>query len=301
MLAERRGLEVRWLEPRGGEDAGSDTLAPEQVAGLLDQRTRLVAMGLASNATGRVHTSTYTRVREEGARLERRPLLVLDLTHWVPHRRASLHDLGADALVCSAYKFCGPHLGLMALRGDRVRGLVPSKAGLRWEGGRRDLLDYGEFPSTENCQISRWELGTLNYEALAGLEACVDYLASLGPEQGLEAGLAAVQKHEERLSERFLARLSPLLEAGRLRMFGSREPRERTPTFALAVGEGRRERELVEGLTDRGVHCSHGNHYAPGLVEQGLGLEAVTRVSFMHYNTLEEVDRVADILEQITE
>jgi cysteine desulfurase family protein (TIGR01976 family) len=305
LLADRMQLEVRWLAARGGpEDALRDELVTESVGDLIDARTRVVALGLASNATGRVHTAALERVRGEAARQPSRPLLVLDLTHYAPHRRVDLKELGADVVVCSSYKFFGPHLGLMAFDRERLAGLRPAKVGLRFGagGGVTDLLDCGEVPSRDNCEISRWEMGTLNYEALAGLEACVDYLSSLAPAAeppSLNGGLAEVRRHEEQLSERFLAGLRPLLAAGRLRLLGTRDPAHRTPTFALAAA-GPDPQQLVRGLTGRGVRCTHGNHYAVGLVEQGLGEpEGVTRLSFMHYNTLEEVDRVVAVLADI--
>ena len=286
---------------RGGEDdATMDQLCPDMVEDLVDANTRLVSMGLASNATGRVHTSTLERVREVAAGLEERPLLVLDLTHFVPHRRADIRQLGADAVICSAYKFFGPHLGLMAFDRARLTGLRPSKVGLRFEGGaRRDLLDYGEVPGRDNCEISRWELGTLNYEALAGLAGCVEYLTGLAPPAGppdLAAAYSELRRHEEALADRFLAGVQPLLAEGRVRLLGSREVGDRTPTFALALPVSRDPLALVTGLNAAGVACTHGNHYAVGLVDEVLAPAGVTRLSFMHYNTLQEVDTVVSIV-----
>jgi len=145
-----------------------------------------------------------------------------------------------------------------------------------------------------------WEMGTLNYEALAGFEACVDYLSSLSPVQTgdtLDTGFTEIQQHEEKISERFLNRLQPLLDARKLRLYGSRDPKQRTPTFALSVTDGKDPLSLVKSLTSQGVHCTHGNHYAVNLVEDSLGAkDGVTRLSFLHYNTVQEVDTVADII-----
>merc|ERR1712080_475334 len=142
--------------------------------------------------------------------------------------------MGADAIICSAYKFFGPHLGVMAMDKDRLKELQPSKVGVRFsQRGLEDLLDYGPVPNTDNCEVSRWEMGTLNYEALAGFEACVEYLASLAPFNGdtsLEAAFDGIRNHEEELSSRFLDRIQPLIEENRIRLFGSRDPTERTPT-----------------------------------------------------------------------
>ena len=109
-----------------------------------------------------------------------KPYFILDGTHYVPHRRTDLNSFkSADAIICSAYKFFGPHIGVMAFKGHRFSKLKPNKVGYRFQPNYQDILDCGPFPNEENCEISRWEMGTLNYEGLAGFEACVDYLASL--------------------------------------------------------------------------------------------------------------------------
>ena len=180
------------------------------------------------------------------------------------------------------------------------------QVGARWVGGlREDRLDPGPLPTKENCQISRWELGTINYEALAGLVACVDHLSCLAGEAGqdhriaLARSYAALQAHEAELSARFLSKLRPLQEAGLLTVFGPASAAGRTPTFALALvgGAGAGRPSLAEQLSSAGALCTHGNHYAVDLVEERLGQQdGVTRVSFLHYNTLQEVDMVADLV-----
>ena len=96
-------------------------------------------------------------------------------------------------------------------------------------------MDYGELPEKENCEISRWELGTLNYEALAGFCGTEEYLAGLAPDQPcLDAAFSAIVEHEEKISAKFLEQVQPLLEAGKLRLLGSTDPKTRTPTFALS-------------------------------------------------------------------
>ena len=99
----------------------------------------------------------------------------------------------------------------------------------------KDLLDYGELPEKENCEISRWELGTLNYEALAGFCGTEEYLAGLAPDHPcLDTAFSAIVEHEEKISAKFLEKVQPLLEAGKLRLLGSTNPKTRTPTFALS-------------------------------------------------------------------
>merc|ERR1712080_80150 len=182
---------------------------------------------------------------------------------------------------------------------ERLRNLRPSKVGLRFsKEGVTDILDYGDIPNRDNCEISRWEMGTLNYEALAGFEACVDYLSSLSQTGDcLDSAFTDIQEHEERISERFLYRLKPLLDGGKLRLYGSRDPAERIPTFSLSLPGGQDPTLLYRALTEQGVHCNHGNHYAVTLVEECMAArEGVTRLSFLHYITIQEVDTVADII-----
>merc|ERR1711962_1938918 len=170
LMAEKTGVEVRWMETvPTSEDANMDELSSDLLPQLIDSRTKMISLGLASNATGRIHSKTLDRIKELQSNMTCSPLLVLDLTHYVPHRRTNLADLGADAIICSAYKFFGPHLGVMAYNIERLSKLTPSKVGLRFsKEGITDLLNYGEIPDRENFEISMWEMGTLNYEALAG-------------------------------------------------------------------------------------------------------------------------------------
>ena len=168
-----------------------------------------------------------------------------------------------------------------------------AKVGLRWgEGGLKDLLDYGELPDQENCEISRWELGTLNYEALAGFCGTEEYLANLAPGvPDLDAAFSAIVEHEEKISARFLERIRPLLERGKLRLLGSTDPKYRTPTFALSQTQVLPDTQhtsqshssfqasdpsiLVHALNEAGVRCTHGNHYAVSLVDEALDLPQV--------------------------
>ena len=167
-----------------------------------------------------------------------------------------------------------------------------AKVGLRWgEGGLKDLLDYGELPDQENCEISRWELGTLNYEALAGFCGTEEYLANLAPGvPDLDAAFSAIVEHEEKISARFLERIRPLLERGKLRLLGSTDPKYRTPrlpSHRLRFYQTQHTSQshssfqasdpsiLVRALNEAGVRCTHGNHYAVSLVDEALDLPQV--------------------------
>ena len=328
LLARNLKLEVRWLDCLGSlrttqvDDSNMDCLDLKQIPSLIDERTRLISLGLASNATGRIHLSAIEKINQvvDGFGYKHNPFLILDGTHYLPHRRANIEQLKADAIVCSAYKFFGPHLGVMAFNGARMKALMPSKVGVRYDSTGRmetDILGYGEYPEVENCEISRWEMGTLNYEALAGFESCVNYLASLGntyaasdAENGqvkryelLNSSFNAIRSHEESLSQRFLDGLDQSLKLRKIRLLGSRDVTERTPTFALTINGCNTVNgvELVEKLNQSNILCTHGNHYAPYLVENCLNEpKGVTRVSLLHYNTIEEVDKIIRVLEEYT-
>ena len=154
-------------------------------------------------------------------------------------------------------------------------------------------MDYGELPEKENCEISRWELGTLNYEALAGFCGTEEYLAGLAPNQPcLDAAFSAIEEHEEKISAKFLQQVHPLLEAGKLKLLGSTNPNARTPTFALSqtqvpqnmlslkigLSQSSDPLSLVRALNESGIRCTHGNHYAVSLVDQALAVPQVERL-----------------------
>ena len=326
LLAKNLDLEVRWLECLGSlppndkevDDSNMDCIDIEQIASLIDSKTRLISLGLASNATGRIHVPVVERINQvmENLNDEHRPYLILDGTHYLPHRRANLEMLKADAIICSAYKFFGPHIGVMAFNGARMKHLMPSKVGVRYNrmgSFETDLLDYGLAPDVSNCEISRWEMGTLNYEALAGFDSCVNYLASLGKHKtpcesktndrnrDLDDSFGILRNYEESLSQRFLNGIRSNLLLNKIRLIGSRDCKERTPTFALTLNNCNHHSgvNLVQKLNKNNILCTHGNHYAPDLVENCLNEpNGVTRISLLHYNTIEEVDQIVRVLEE---
>ena len=336
LLARNLQLEVRWLDCIGSykfnenevTDSNMDCIDVARIPSLIDDKTRLISLGIASNVTGRIHLNVIENINEVVKQLppNRKPYCILDGTHYVPHRRCDMGRLHADAIVCSAYKFCGPHVGVMAFNGARFKHLLPSKVGIRFnneEDVHTDILDAGISPSTENFQISRWEMGTLNYEGLAGFEACVDYLSGLsngykegigGKEivrtQQLDKSFDMIQNHEEALSERFLKGIDGHLKENRIRLLGSRDVKNRTPTFAMTTNNSisrakhtkNNELDFVKFLNAHHILCTHGNHYAPDLVENCLQEPSgVTRISLLHYNTYEEVDKIVCMINRYLE
>ena len=224
-LARHAGADLKWMEmvENKGVSEG-DKIDQELLVNLIDKNTKVICLALASNVTGRLHLSVVEKIHEICRGLDIRPYLVLDATHYIPHQSCDLPGLAADAVVCSAYKYFGPHLGVMAYNRDRLRPLLPAKVGVRFSPeGEADLLYPGDAPTPDNSQISRWENGTLNYEGLAGFIGCVDYLASLSDGEvgadrrgALLRSYSDIESHEAALSSAFLSGIKPLLESDKV-------------------------------------------------------------------------------------
>jgi cysteine desulfurase family protein (TIGR01976 family) len=249
-------------------DVNDDTtLDPGALERLVGPRTRVVAYPWASNAVGTMQD--VARIAElahsAGA------LAWVDAVHYAPHGPIDVAAVGADVLLCSPYKFFGPHLGLAFVRSDVLA---------RWR-------PYKVRPAADEPLGRRFETGTQPHELLAGFVACVEYLRSVGWE--------AMQAHERGLGERFLAGLPETCT-----LYGLPTMDGRVPTFALAVA-GLRPGEAAQRLGDRGLAVWHGNYYAVEIMER-LGLpDGAVRVGFVHYNTEDEVDRLLAALGEIGE
>jgi cysteine desulfurase family protein (TIGR01976 family) len=270
------------------------TLDLDDLRRQLSPRTRLVAVGVASNAVGTINdVATIARMAHEvGA------LVFLDAVHYAPHGPMDVQAWDCDFLACSAYKFFGPHVGLL------------------W--GRRRLLEslpaYKVRPASEALP-DRWMTGTQNHEGLAGLTAAVDYLADIGARHSqlqagfpgmaprrrqVHAGMAAIRDYEAGLARRLLAALA---ERPRFRVRGITDPArlaERVPTIAVTAEEHTPE-EMAEHLARRQIYAWNGNMYALELTER-LGLEhrgGVLRLGLVHYNTEEEIDRLVAALDEL--
>src|SRR6266516_2592000 len=246
LAAEEAGASVRWIDVR--ED--DVTLALESLDDALSHRTRLVAFTLASNAVGTIPPAEEIvhRVHEAGA------LAAVDAVHLAPHRVLDLRAIDADILACSPYKFFGPHLGMLALRRSLLEGWTPFKV--------RPAPDAGP---------ARWETGTQNHEGLAGLVAAIDYLADVGRtygdpasptrRDGVVAAFAEIREHERGLTRRFLDGLSALSDVRLWGIADSSRADERTPTFAIRVGD-QLPQNTAQELADRGVFVWDGHYYA---------------------------------------
>ena len=265
------------------------TLDLDDFKSQLSDRTRLVAVGCASNAVGSVNpVKDICRLAHEvGA------LTFLDAVHFAPHSLIDVEDFGCDFLACSAYKFFGPHIGLL------------------W--GRRSLLE--ELPAfklrpASNALPDKWMTGTQNHECIAGTLAAIDYLADLGRKvagddsmerrPALKRAYQAILDYEQQLIWHLIDGLRRL---DTFRLWGIDDPlrrAERLPTISITHSR-RTPAEIAEELGRRGLFVWHGNYYALPLTERlGLEPDGMIRVGIVHYNTLEEVDRLLAALRDLS-
>jgi cysteine desulfurase family protein (TIGR01976 family) len=270
------------------------TLDLEDLSRKLSRRTKVVAIGAASNAVGTVND---VRTVAEWAHAVGATVFV-DAVHYAPHGPIDVASWGCDFLACSAYKFFGPHVGIL------------------W--GTRRLME--ELPAYKvrpapNRLPDRWMTGTQNHEGLAGVAAAVEYLAEIGqqhPEhhgqlrhaQGrrlnVHAGMAAIRDYEAGLMRILLAGLA---ERPRFKVWGITDADrlgQRVPTVSITL-PGRSAEQLAEHLAERQIYAWNGNFYALELTER-LGLEdegGLLRLGLVHYNTAEEIDRLMEALDEI--
>ncbi len=238
------------------------TLDLDDLERQLSERTKVVAFPLASNAVG---TTTDTRRIAELAH-EAGALAWADAVHYGPHGPIDVGALAVDVLICSPYKFFGPHLGLAF--------------------GRRELLEqwrpYKVRPAPSEPLGHRFETGTLAHELLAGFVAAVEYVHSIGWD--------AIRAHERTLGERFLEGLSD-----RYVLHGLPTMEGRVATFAFTHPD-RSPREIATSLGERDIAVWHGDYYAVEAMSR-LGLEdGAVRAGIVHYNTAQEVDRLLEAL-----
>jgi len=283
---QERGVTVRWLE----FDPADCTLRLEGLREAVTERTRLVAVGGASNAFGTVNDlpAVIAAAHRVGA------LAFVDAVHYAPHRAIDVQDLDCDLLACSPYKFYGPHSGVLYGKREVLERLAPYKV----------RPSPGHVPD-------RFETGTKNYENIAGVVAAVDFLAGLGAGEGfrdypegrrrwLKQALAAIRDHETRL---FSLMLDGLLKIKGLRLYGIADParlNERTPTACFNL-EGHSPAEVADRLGAEGIQVWDGDYYAweamrfLGLGERG----GAVRAGLSLYNDREDVERFLDALVRI--
>jgi cysteine desulfurase family protein (TIGR01976 family) len=283
---EERGIVIRTIDINV-EDC---TLNLAELERQLNERTRLVAVGYASNAVGTINDiATVTKLAHRvGA------LVFVDAVHYVPHGAIDVRALDCDFLTCSAYKFFGPHIGILYSKREHLEQFRPDKV----------QPAPNEVPS---C----WETGTQNYEGMAGLVATIHYLAELGHQVSspsasrrdvLLAGMNAIQSYEQELSQLLL---TGLLQIPGVTVYGITDRHRchwRTPTVGMRLNHHTPYR-VAQQLGDRGIFVWNGNFYALGLTER-LGLEAtggLIRIGLVHYNTVDEIHRLLNELSKMAE
>jgi cysteine desulfurase family protein (TIGR01976 family) len=274
-LARERGLIVRTVafRPETGQ------LDMEALASALGPRTRLLAIGAASNALGTVNDVKRAAelAHAQGA------LVFVDAVHYAPHVLVDVAALGADFLACSAYKFYGPHVGVLWGRHALLAELEPPK-----------LRPASDAPPES------LETGTQNHEGIVGARAAVDFLASLAEgatrRERLEATFAALHARGQELLERLWSGLHALPS---VRVYGPAPGEPRTPTVSFVV-DGVPAETVARSLAERAVFVSHGDFYATTVVEQlGQAEAGLVRAGCACYTHADEVDRllsaVADV------
>jgi cysteine desulfurase family protein (TIGR01976 family) len=281
---EERGVTVRQV----AINQADCTLDMNDLARKINSHTKLVAVGYASNAVG-----TINNVREV-VRLAHAAgaLAYIDAVHYAPHGPIDVRALDCDFLVCSSYKFFGPHMGVLYGKREHLKRLHPYKV----------RANTNESPS-------RWEWGTLNHECIAGITACVEYIADIGRRlkpsiparrSAILAAYEEIVKYERGLCERLILGMQTIPG---LKLYGISDPHRfdhRCPTIAVRI-QGFTPLELATKLGERGFFTWDGNYYALNLTEQ-LDVEkdgGFLRIGLFHYNTVEEVDRLLAALRAI--
>ena len=287
-MAEDRGVTVRWAEIH----QENCTLDIADLASKINERTKLVAVGYASNAVGTINpVKVIVRLAHAAG-----ALAYIDAVHYGPHGLIDVAALDCDFLVCSTYKFFGPHMGVLFGKREHLQRLRP----------------YKVRPNT-NAIPNCWEWGTLNHECIAGIAACVEYFADLGrrarPQAttrraAIEAAYQVIHEHERALIERMIGGLQQIPG---IKIYGITDPKrfsDRCATLAVRMldqNPNHTPLALATELGDRGFFTWDGNYYALNLTEQ-LDVEksgGFLRIGLVHYNTTEEVERMLAALREI--
>jgi len=284
LAAEDAGAMVRFVPVRT-EDCTLDLAA---YADLLSPRTQLVALGAASNSVGTINAveKMTAMAKEHGA------LVFIDAVHYAPHGVIDVESWGCDFLACSAYKFFGPHVGIL------------------W--GRRELLEqlraYKLNPAPNELP-GKWMTGTQNFASLAGTLAAVNYLAELGRQwsesselsrrDALIAAMEQISAHESELIWRLIEAIRSIPDITVYGITDRQRAAERMPTISL-TSQRVPPVEMAKRLAEQGIFAWHGNYYAWEL-SRALGREpeGMLRLGMVHYNTPEEVERTIEVLQRM--
>jgi cysteine desulfurase family protein (TIGR01976 family) len=282
---EEKGVVIRVVDIRE-EDCTLDLV---DLKGKLNHRTKLVAIGYASNAVGTINpVREITRLAHAGG-----AMVFVDAVHYAPHGLIDVKDLNCDFLVCSAYKFFGPHMGVLYGRREHLEQIRP----------------YKVRPATDQIP-DRWETGTQAHELIAGVGAAVEYIAGVGRRndptantrrEAVAGAYGATVAYERRLMARLIDGLQTIPAA---RIYGITDPKrfgERCSTLSLRIGD-HAPKAIAQFLAKQGIFTWDGSYYALNLTER-LQVEqkgGMLRIGLVHYNTPEEVDRLLGALCEFT-
>ena len=288
LAARDRGVKTRWLEFQL-EDC---TLNLDHFTELLNEKTRLVAVTYASNAVGSiVDVAQVTKLAHQvGA------LVYVDAVHYTPHNPVDVQAIDCDFLVASAYKFFGPHTGVLYGKYEWL-----------------DSLEAYKVRPAPDRPPGKWETGTQSFESLAGVQASIDYLESIGQEYSdgdvdryngrrlqLKWAMSAIKSYEENLSLHFLRQA---VEVPGLRVHGITDVErlsERAPTFAVSLA-GHTARDVAQYLGDQGIFVWDGHYYAVAVMDKLGKLDSggLVRIGFVHYNTEDDIQRLISALGEL--
>lgn len=277
-VARDRNLPVKWVDFRP-EDG---TLDMSSLEAALSEKTAVVAAVHASNALGTINPVHHMAEMAHAVGA----LFVVDAVQSAPHVRLDVQALGCDVLICSAYKFFGPHVGVLWAKYDLLERLPAYKV--------RPSKDAPPY---------RWETGTPSFETIAGTAAAVRYMASLagGTEGTLKTSIdeayAQIQAYELQLSERLLSGLLALPGVRVAGITNKAHLPQRVATFSFSV-DGHSPAAVTQALGQQHIQARHGDYYAVEVMQRlGKPDEGMVRVGAVHYNTADEIDRFLNALE----
>jgi cysteine desulfurase family protein (TIGR01976 family) len=276
IAAAEKGARIRWIRV----DPETLTLDENDLEQNINERTKLVAVGLASNAVGTVNDVAAVADRTHSTGV----LVAVDAVHAAPHLPLDRDAIGADVITCSAYKFFGPHVGVTAIRRDHF-----------------EKMDVYRLDPAPDYIPDKLETGTQNHEGIAGVKGALDFISSLGEgtsqREKLTSAMKAIEEYEASLAENFR---TALREIPGVKLYAAPDGVRKTPTIAFTV-QGKAPEEVCLRMLEHGFFIAAGDFYASTLAEKlGIGDSGgFIRAGLAPYNTEEEVERFVQALEEI--
>jgi cysteine desulfurase family protein (TIGR01976 family) len=279
LMAADRGLTVRWVRL----DAETGTLDQQTYEAALNERTRLVCVGYASNALGTINPIKHMAKKAHAVGAQ----IYVDAVQAAPHLLIDVQDLDVDYLVCSAYKFYGPHIGVLYGKYDLLHAITP----------------YKVRPAGDD-NPDKWETGTGSYETIAGTKAAIDYLASFGEGSSLRERLASsyaqIMEYERRLTWQLIEGLKQIPHIEVRGIVDSAQADERVSTVIFRL-ESKHPQAVAEALAKEAIYVWNGDYYAWETM-RALNHHAdggMVRIGIAHYNTEDEIRHTVEVLQSL--